>query len=105
MNLEDIYMTLRGASDSDGAKFEIVQKWFNKCRIIDGIFIKHNFFVDSYKRLCPNEEELSLVKFIQLMGILSRESKQHLNTLLERFRTVHEEIISEIRSNERDLYK
>ncbi|CAK1592812.1 unnamed protein product [Parnassius mnemosyne] len=96
MNLEEMYQTLRGASGEEGAKFDVVQKWFTQCNIIDGKYVTDSLFTCSYQRLCPNNEPLSLTKFIQLLGILAKESKRDVKMFEERFRTVHKQIVDEI---------
>ncbi|CAH2252704.1 jg10175 [Pararge aegeria aegeria] len=97
MNLEDMYTTLRSASGGNGAKYEILQKWFEISKIIDGRLISREFFTLSYERLCPSREELSLVQFVQLIGILTRQSKLEVEVFLALFETVSQGIIEEIR--------
>ncbi|XP_061381620.1 uncharacterized protein LOC133319824 [Danaus plexippus] len=101
MNLEEMYTVLRGASRGQGVEFDVVMKWFEACSIIDGRFITQELFVHSYERLAPNREHLTMVKFIQLVGILSRESRRDIRVLLNRFESVKPVIISEIQEMRR----
>ncbi|XP_053621754.1 uncharacterized protein LOC128681680 [Plodia interpunctella] len=96
MDLEEMYQVLRGASERDAARYDIVQKWFRECGIIDGKIIGDVLFEHSYLRLCPNKEPIGLVQFIQLIGILSRETKLDIQTFLKKFQTVKDGIIREI---------
>ncbi|CAH2101696.1 unnamed protein product [Euphydryas editha] len=99
-NIEEMYTTLRGVSGGNGAKFDTVRKWFHICKIIDGRYVTEGLFIHSYERLCPNREEMSLVQFVQLLGILARETKQEVDVFVTRFRTVNQQIIDEIRGDD-----
>ncbi|CAG9577021.1 unnamed protein product [Danaus chrysippus] len=101
MDLEEMYTVLRGASGGKGADFDVVMKWFEACSIIDRRFITQELFIHSYERLSPNREHLTMVKFIQLLGILSRESKLDIDVFLNRFENVKYDIISEIQEMRR----
>ncbi|RVE52227.1 hypothetical protein evm_003146 [Chilo suppressalis] len=100
MNLEDLYTVLRSASlNNIGATYEVIEIWFKRCGIIDNKFLTEEHFKTSYLRLASNLEPLTLVQFIQLIGILSRHTRWEVEVFLERFRTVRDDIVEEIRSN------
>ncbi|XP_060808847.1 uncharacterized protein LOC132903786 [Amyelois transitella] len=97
MNLEDMYQVMKGASEVDGVRYDVVETWFRKCDIIDGKFISDEFFERSYLRLCPNKEPIGLAPFIQLLGIMSRETKLDIKLFLTKFERVRVEIVQEIK--------
>lgn len=95
-----MYMTLFGASNTvDGVRYEVVERWFKECEIIDEKSVTNTLFSTSYERVNPNKHALSLVQFVELLGILSRETNQDVNSFRRRFQAVAPKIIEEIQAS------
>ncbi|KAJ0183024.1 hypothetical protein K1T71_001000 [Dendrolimus kikuchii] len=58
-----------------------------------------NKFTKTYERINPNREDMNLVQFAQLMGILGRDTKQDIESLANKFKTVNQTIIDQIKQS------
>ncbi|XP_037875123.1 uncharacterized protein LOC105842893 [Bombyx mori] len=97
MNLEEIHTILKAVTGSEGVSYAVTKEYFTRSGIIDGRMISESLFDEVYERLSPNREHLDLSKFIQLFGMLARNTRQDVEALAIKFDNIKESVIDGIR--------
>ncbi|CAB3236506.1 unnamed protein product [Arctia plantaginis] len=103
-NFEEMYLVLYGASATNkyhGAKYDVIKRWFEECKIIDNVAVTERFFEITYSRVRVNKEDLTQSQFVIFLCLLAREARKDIDEFFTKFHCIKDMIIEEIRRNPR----